>query len=100
MPSNSADILQLRPAEVADATRQLDQLARRAEKLMQSESPNLSAMAPGRDEVSRQVASTLNDVHMDFNRVADQGAKEMHEIAATLRAHTDNIVAAEQDFSV
>lgn len=92
--------LRMQPAEVADATKQLDQLASRAEKLMQAEASNLTVTAPARDEVSQRVASTLNDVHADFRKLTDHGTTEIREMAATLRAHTDNIVSAEQDFAV
>lgn len=97
---NSTADLRMQPGEVLDATRQLDELASRAEKLMKDEADNLTVDAAGRDEVSGRVASTLNDVHADFRRMADQGANEIREMAATLRAHTDNVLAAEQDFSV
>jgi hypothetical protein len=90
----------MQPQEVVDATRQLDQLASRAEKLMQTEVPNLTVTAAARDEVSRRVASTLNEVHAAFGKSTDQATSEIREIAATLRAHTDNVVAAEQDFVV
>ncbi|BBX39892.1 PE domain-containing protein [Mycobacterium simiae] len=92
--------LRMQPEEVADATRQLDQLAARAEKLMQNEAANLTTVAPARDEVSRRVASTLNEVHSSFGKSTDQATKEIRQVAATLRAHTDNVVAAEQDFAV
>jgi hypothetical protein len=92
--------LWMQPAEVVDATKRLDQLASRAEKLMQDEASNLTVTSPGRDEVSRQVASTLNEVHAQFDKFSDQGTNEIREIAATLRAHTDNVVAAEQEFVV
>lgn len=94
----SNDVLRMQPAEVADATLQLDQLAGRAEQLMRTETSNLTVSAPARDEVSQRVASTLNDVHTDFRNVTDSGAAEIQDIAATLRAHTSKIVEAEQDF--
>ncbi|BBX65621.1 hypothetical protein MSAS_47950 [Mycobacterium saskatchewanense] len=94
------DGFRMEPAEVADATRQLDDLATRAEKLMQAEAPNLAVTAAGRDEVSERVASTLNDVHAAFGKSTDQATNQMRQISATLRAHTDNVVAAEQDFAV
>lgn len=67
--------LRMQPEEVADATRQLDQLAARAEKLMQNEAANLTTVAPARDEVSRRVASTLNEVHSSFGKSTDQATK-------------------------
>lgn len=98
--SSGVDVLRMNPAEVIDATRKLDELASRAETLMRAEQPNLTATAPGRDEVSTQVASTLNEVHTEFGKVSDRAAHEIREIATTLRAHTMNIVAAEDDFAV
>jgi ElaB/YqjD/DUF883 family membrane-anchored ribosome-binding protein len=97
--TSTADF-RMQPEEVADATKQLDQLASRAEKLMQTEVPNLTVTAAARDEVSWRVASTLNEVHAAFSQSTDQATNEMREVAATLRAHTDNVVAAEQDFAV
>ena len=97
--TSTAD-LRMQPGEVLDATRQLEELASRAERLMQEEAAGLTVAAAGRDEVSQRVASTLNDVHADFRKLTDQGANEIREIAATLRAHADNVVAAEQDFAV
>ena len=90
----------MQPGEVGDATKQLDELANRVEKLMSTEAPNLTVTASGRDEVSQRVASTLNEVHAQFTKSSEQGANEIREVAATLRAHTDNVVAAEQDFAV
>jgi PE family len=91
---------QMRPDDVLDATRMLDELAGRADKLMQTETPNVTVVAPGRDEVSQRVASTLNDVQADFRKMADGGVGTIRALAATLRAHTDDILAAEQDFAV
>jgi hypothetical protein len=88
----------MQPAEVADATRQLDGLASRVEHVMVTESPNLTVTAAGRDEVSERVAATLNGVHAAFAKSLDQGSTEIREIAATLRAHTADVVAAEQEF--
>jgi hypothetical protein len=88
----------IQPAEVAEATRQLDYLADRVQRVMQDEAPNLTVTASGRDEVSQRVALTLNEVHTAFGTAADRGLGEMHEVAATLRGHTDNIVAADEDF--
>ena len=98
--SNGVDALRMKPAEVTDATRRLDELASSADELMRAERSNLTVAAPGRDEVSARVASTLNEVLAEFGKVADQGTNEIREIAATLRAHADNVVAAEQDFAV
>jgi hypothetical protein len=90
----------MQPGEVLDATRRLDELASRAERLMQDETTGLTVEAAGRDEVSQRVASTLNDVHADFRQETDRGVNEIRSIAATLRSHTDNVLAAEQDFTV
>jgi PE family len=94
------DGFRMQPTEVAEATKQLDALAGRVEKLMATEGPNLTVTAAGHDEVSQQVASTLNDAHAQFATSTDQGTNQIRETAATLRAHTDDIVAAEQDFTV
>ena len=75
-------------------------MADRIDKLMQTEAPNLTVVAAGRDEVSQRVASTLNEVHSDFAKSSDQGINEIREIAATLRAHTGHVVDVEQDFAV
>jgi hypothetical protein len=90
----------MQPVEVTEATKRLDELAGRLEKLMNTEAPNLTVTAPGRDEVSQRVASTMNEVHAAFTRSTDQGIGEIREVAATLRAHTENLVAAEQEFVV
>jgi ABC-type transporter Mla subunit MlaD len=90
----------MQPAEVAEATKQLDGLASRVEKLMATEGPNLTVTPAAGDEVSQRVASTLNDAHAGFAKSTDQGTNEIRETAATLRAHTDDIVSAEQDFAV
>ncbi|WAJ46361.1 PE family protein [Mycobacterium sp. Aquia_216] len=97
---NSTADFRMQPQEVTDATNQLDALASRAEKLMQTEAPNLTVTAAARDEVSQRVASTLNDVHSQFSKSADQAKAEIRRMAASLRAHTDNVVAAEEDFAV
>jgi phage-related protein len=90
--------MSIQPAEVADVSRQLDELASRVQRVMQDESANLTVTASGRDEVSQRVASTLNEVHTTFGASADQGLGEMHEVAATLRGHSENVVAADGDF--
>jgi len=98
MAGNSDFMMQ--PADVLDAAGQLDALAERIDKVMQREAPNLTVVPSGRDEVSQRVASTLNDVHTDFMKSTGQGVNEAREIAATLRAHTGNVIDAEQDFVV
>jgi PE family protein len=90
--------MSIQPQDVADVSRQLDELADRAQRVLTDEAANLTVTASGRDEVSQRVASTLNEVHSTFGTAADQGLGEMHEVAATLRGHSDNIVAADEDF--
>jgi phage-related protein len=75
-------------------------LADRIDKPMQTEAPNLTVTASGRDEVSQRVASTLNQVHADFAKSSGQGANEVREIVATLRAHTGHVIDADQGFVV
>jgi hypothetical protein len=87
------------PADLTEVSKRLDGLADRIGTLMQAEAPNLEVVAAGRDEVSARVASTLNEVHGEFTKSADQGATEIHEIAATLRAHTDHVMALDQGFA-
>ena len=90
--------MSIQPDEVADVSRQLDELASRAQRVLAGEAPNLTVTASGRDEVSQRVADTLNNVHTSFGTAADKGLGEMREVAATLRGHSDNIVAADEDF--
>jgi PE family len=90
--------MSIQPAEVADVSRQLDDLAGRVQRVMQDEAANLTVSASGRDEVSQRVAATLNEVHASFGTTADQGIGELHEVAATLRAHSNNVVASDEDF--
>jgi hypothetical protein len=90
--------LSIRPDEVNDVSRQLDGLADRLSNVMKTEAPNLTVTAPGHDEVSQRVAGTLNDVHAAFTTSADKGVTDLQEAAATLRAHSNNIAAADEDF--
>jgi hypothetical protein len=90
--------MEIQPAEVAEVSRQLDELAGRVERVMADEAANLTVTASGRDEVSQRVANTLNEVHTAFGTSADQGLGELHEVAATLRGHSENVVAADEDF--
>jgi hypothetical protein len=90
--------MSIQPDEVAEVSRQLDELAGRAQRVLQDEAVNLTVTPSARDEVSQRVAATLNEVHTSFGTAADQGLGEMREVAATLRGHSDNIVAAEDDF--
>ena len=87
--------LSIQPAEVAEVSRELDELADRVHRVLADEAANLTVSASGRDEVSQRVASTLNEVHTQFGTVADQGLGEMHEVAATLRGHSNNVAASE-----
>jgi hypothetical protein len=98
--ASTNDTFSMQPAEVTEATKQLDELADRVEKLMQTEAPHLTVTASGKDEVSQRVASTLNEVHTEFVTASDKGMTEIREIAATLRGHTTNVMAAEQEFVV
>jgi hypothetical protein len=90
--------MSIQPDEVADISRQLDELADRAQRVLQDEAVNLTVTPSARDEVSQRVAGTLNEVHASFATAADKGLGEMREVAATLRGHSDNIVAADDDF--
>jgi hypothetical protein len=90
--------MSIQPGEVADISRQLDELASRAQRVLADEAPNLTVTPSGRDEVSQRVADTLNNVHTSFGTAADKGLGEMQEVAATLRGHSENIVAADEDF--
>lgn len=90
--------MSIQPDEVTDVSRQLDELAARAQRVLQDEAVNLAVTPSARDEVSQRVAATLNEVHGSFGTAADQGLGEMREVAATLRGHSDNIVAADEDF--
>ncbi|MCV7283242.1 PE family protein [Mycolicibacterium flavescens] len=90
--------MSIQPAEVLDVSRQLDDLAARVERVIRDESANLAVTAPGRDEVSQRIAATLNEVHTTFGAATDKGLGEMHEVAATLRGHSNNVAAADGDF--
>ena len=90
--------MSIQPSEVADVSQQLDELAGRVERVLRDESPNLTVTASGRDEVSQRIASTLNEVHSSFGTSADSGLGEMREVAATLRGHSENVVAADEGF--
>lgn len=90
--------MSIQPSEVGEVSRQLDELATRVQRVLHEEAANLTVTASGRDEVSQRIAHTLNEVHTAFGKSADQGLGEMHEVAATLRGHSSNIVAAEEDF--
>ena len=83
--------ISIRPGEVGDVTKQLDELANRVQTVMKTEAPNLTVVASGRDEVSQRVAQTTNDVHTEFAKVSDQAVTEMQEVSATLRGHSGRI---------
>ena len=90
--------MSIQPDEVVDVSRQLDELAARAQRVLVDEGVNLTVTPSARDEVSQRVASTLNEVHTSFGTAADKGLGEMREVAATLRSQSDNIAAADEDF--
>lgn len=91
-----ADGISIEPAEVAEITRQLDELASRAQRVLKDEAVNLAVTAPGRDEVSQRIADTLNEVHAAFGASADQGLVEMHALAATMRGQTESVIATDE----
>jgi PE family len=91
--------MSMQPAEVTDVSRQLDELAGRVQRVLADEAANLTVTASGRDEVSQRVAGTLNEVHASFGAAAEQGLGEMHEVAATVRTHSNSVVASEEDFA-
>jgi PE family len=88
--------MSIQPAEVLDVSLQLDLLANRMQRVLHDEAGNLYVTASARDEVSQRVATTINEVHTVFGAAADQGLGGMREVAATLRAHSTNVVAAEE----
>jgi hypothetical protein len=90
--------MSIQPDEVAEVSRQLDELAGRAQRVLQDEAVNLTVTPSARDEVSQRVAGTLNEVRASFSTAADQGLGEMREVATTLRGHSENIAAADEDF--
>ncbi|OBK42312.1 PE domain-containing protein [Mycobacterium kubicae] len=87
--------LSIRPDEVTEVTRQLDELANRMQRVLETEAPNLNVIASGHDEVSQRVAHTLNEVHGSFTKASDLGANEIHEVSATLRSHSGRIAEAD-----
>lgn len=89
--------MSIQPAEVLDVSHQLDLLASRMQGILRDEAANLNVTASARDEVSQRIASTVNEVHTLFGAAADQGLGGMHEVAATLRAHSSNVVAADEE---
>ena len=93
---SSSSGISIQPGEVAEATRQLDDLALRIEQVMQNESPALAVTASARDEVSQRVATTLNEVHAGFGKASTQGVDELRNAAGTLRAQNDGVIGADQ----
>ncbi|MDP7705216.1 MULTISPECIES: PE family protein [unclassified Mycobacterium] len=83
--------LSIRPDEVTEVTRQLDELANRMQHVLDTERPNLTTIASGQDEVSQRVAHTLNEVHGSFTKSSEQGANEIREVSATMRSHAGRI---------
>lgn len=83
--------IRIQPGEVGDVIKQLDALADRVQHVMSTEAPNLTVVASGADEVSQRVAQTSNTVHETFGKAATQAVTEIHEVAATLRAHSGRI---------
>lgn len=87
----------LKPTEVNDAAKKLDELADRLEMLMTEEDPKLRVIASGRDEVSTHSASTMNQVGDSFKKASDKGVNELREIAAALRKHSAGLSAVAQE---
>lgn len=83
--------ISLRPGEVNDVIKQIDDLASRVQHVMQAEATNLRVPPSGSDEVSVHVAQTANTVHDTFGQAAGAAVTEMQEVAATLRMHSGRI---------
>lgn len=96
----SSSGISIQPAEVTEATKQLDELAARIERAMQTEAPTLTVVASARDEVSQRVAATLNDVRTNFAKSSSRGVDELRAAAATLRTQNAGVVGADQDVAV
>lgn len=92
--------VRLVPDEIVEATAQLDNMAGRLTQLMEQEKTHLTPRPPGSDEVSQRVAATLNEVCAMFSDSLARGANEIKEIAATVRSHSNNIRAADEDFRI
>lgn len=86
--------------DVAEASKQLDALADRLQKVMQDEDAKLNVIAAGRDEVSVRAASTMNEVKGSYAKSNQAGLNELHEIAAAMRAHGGSAAAIDSDFRV
>jgi DNA-binding ferritin-like protein len=98
MASNSG--ISIQPAEAAEATHRLDELASRVEQLMQREAATLTVTASARDEVSQTVATTLNEVHDRYAVSAARGVEELRDAAATLRDQNAGVVGADENLTV
>lgn len=98
--TNPTNEIRMQPTEVLDSTKRLDVLADRIDRLMRTESADLTVTAAGRDEVSQRAAVTLNDAHTGFADAMRSAGDQVRSTAATLRAHADQVMAAERDFSV
>lgn len=85
----------IQPTAVNEVSKQLDELADRMQRVMQTELPNLNVIASGNDEVSQRVAHTLNEVHGSFTKASDQGSNEIQEVAAALRSHSGRVEDAD-----
>lgn len=83
--------ISVRPAEVDDVIKQIDDLANRVQHVMQAEEPTLTVVTSGSDEVSVRVAQTANTVHDTFGQAAGAAVTELQEVAATLRMHSGRI---------
>ena len=94
------NILRMQPAEVSEISAQLDALAGRVERLLETETPNLAVQPGARDEVSQRIATTLNAVHDSFGTSARSGVTEMRETASTLRSQADDLTHLDEGFTI
>ncbi|MBA0047882.1 PE family protein [Mycobacteroides sp. LB1] len=90
--------LSINTTGVADAARQLDELADRLEQTFHEEEAGLTVVAPGRDEVSVRAATTMNEVRDSYAKSSQQGLNELREISAALRVHGTNTEVIDSDF--
>jgi hypothetical protein len=93
-------IFSMRPGEVGDVSGQLAVLADRVRRVMDSEALNLTVAPSARDEVSQRVAATLNEVHTAFSKASTAGDSQLDDLARSLRAHTDKVVASDEGLNV
>jgi hypothetical protein len=94
------NILRMQPTEVSEVSAQLDVLAGRVERLLETETPNLAVQPGARDEVSQRIATTLNAVHESFGTSARIGLTEMRETASTLRSQADDVTHLDEGFTI